>query len=57
MEKKYGRDLKQERRAEEGFIGFFGLRPFSFAELPKRSRGGAEFHDFADTQRPCDCTD
>lgn len=57
MERKYGRDLKQEERAKGGFIGFFGNRPFSFAELRERSRGGDGFEDHTDTLGPCECTD
>ena len=62
LEKKYGRDLKAEKRevkraVQDNFIGFFGTdSAFTYERLLKDVKDNTP-DDFADELLPCDCTD
>ncbi len=63
LEKKYGRDLKAERRKIRGniannFIGFFGTNnSFSYSELNKLPAKKETLEKYETNELPCDCTD
>ena len=63
MERKYGRDLKLEKRKRPNpdsadFIGFFGVSSgFSYDVLEAGLRRGGDLMRFSDTVLPCDCTE
>lgn len=61
MEKKYGRDLKAEKRktkkeVRNNFIGFFGSSNFSY-ELLEVTTSKSDVAEYAAELLPCDCTD
>ncbi len=63
IEKKYGRDLKAEKRVirkdvPNNFIGFFGTKSeFSYATLAKCKEKEEIVNKYASNILPCDCTD
>ena len=63
IEKRYGRDLKEEKRDrtnQDGhdFIGFFGASgKFSFDILANASKNGEDLSHIHNVLLPCDCTE
>ena len=63
IEKRYGRDLKEEQRdirsvVANDFIGFFGTQSgFSYQRLAQLQDNDADLPKFMDSVLPCDCTD
>ncbi len=63
LERKYGRDLKAEKRTTareipDDFIGFFGASSgFSYRRLAEAPMTKGALAEFAESVLPCDCTD
>ena len=62
LERKYGRNLKAEKREVknlegDGFIGFFGNNRFTYETLSSASKSDTDLSAFESSILPCDCTD